>query len=58
MSRKHLPAAVRVSIGGPQSGAARLKRSHDVLKIGNRTREPINASDHCDGQPIEGTPGQ
>ena len=33
-------------LGSPQSGAAGLERSENVLEIGDRTREPIKASDH------------
>jgi hypothetical protein len=41
-----LPAAVLVSIGCSQDRAAGLQRPHDVLKISNRARKPINARDH------------
>ena len=44
-----MPAAVLVSTGcsvARKAGAAALQRPHDVLKICDRARKPINARDH------------
>jgi hypothetical protein len=44
MSRKHLPAAVLVSIGRSVAfwAALGLQRTHNVLKVTNAVREPIS----------------
>jgi hypothetical protein len=51
MSRKHLPAAVLVSIGCSVAfwAALGLQRTYNVLNVTNAVREPMNASVHLPG---------